>query len=34
MSFVLPEKGQPSINKLADLGKDAIGDVKDTLGIG
>ena len=28
MSFVLPEKGQPSINKLADLGKDAIGDIK------
>ena len=34
MSFVLPEKGQPSINKLSDLGKDAIGDVQDTLGIG
>ena len=34
MSFVLPEKGQPNINKLADLGKDAIRDVKDTLKIG
>ena len=34
LSFVLPSNGQPSINKLANLGKDAVEDVKDTLGIG
>ena len=34
LSFVLPSKGQPNINKLKDLGEDLVGDVQDTLGIG